>query len=66
MNIMSTAFTHIGIAVFRDCSGTVWLTQDFSLGAQTGRTSGESGRGVPPRASRAPSRGTAAPPQQVP
>jgi hypothetical protein len=23
-------FTHIGIAVFRDSSGTVWLTQDFS------------------------------------
>ena len=24
-----TAFTHIGIAVHRDSSGTVWLTQDF-------------------------------------
>jgi uncharacterized protein YkwD len=29
-NILSTSFTHIGIAVFRDSSGTVWLTQDFS------------------------------------
>ena len=30
MNILSTSFTHIGIAVHRDSSGTVWLTQDFS------------------------------------
>jgi uncharacterized protein YkwD len=30
LNILSTTFTHIGIAVFRDSSGTVWLTQDFS------------------------------------
>jgi uncharacterized protein YkwD len=30
MNILSTSFTHIGIAVYRDGSGTVWLTQDFS------------------------------------
>jgi uncharacterized protein YkwD len=29
-NILSKAFTHIGIAVYRDSSGTVWLTQDFS------------------------------------
>ncbi|MGH3277633.1 MAG: CAP domain-containing protein [Trebonia sp.] len=29
-NILSAAFTHIGIAVYRDNSGTVWLTQDFS------------------------------------
>jgi uncharacterized protein YkwD len=29
-NILSAAFTHIGIAVHRDSSGTVWLTQDFS------------------------------------
>jgi uncharacterized protein YkwD len=29
-NILSTAFTHIGIAVYRDSSGIVWLTQDFS------------------------------------
>jgi uncharacterized protein YkwD len=30
MNILSTSFTHIGIAVYRDSSGTAWLTQDFS------------------------------------
>jgi uncharacterized protein YkwD len=30
LNILSSSFTHIGIAVFRDSSGTVWLTQDFS------------------------------------
>jgi uncharacterized protein YkwD len=30
LNILSTSFSHIGIAVFRDSSGTVWLTQDFS------------------------------------
>jgi uncharacterized protein YkwD len=30
MNILSRSFTHIGIAVYRDSSGTVWLTQDFS------------------------------------
>jgi uncharacterized protein YkwD len=29
-NILSRSFTHIGIAVFRDSRGTVWLTQDFS------------------------------------
>ena len=29
-NILSTSFAHIGIAVYRDSSGTVWLTQDFS------------------------------------
>jgi uncharacterized protein YkwD len=29
-NILSTSFAHIGIAVNRDSSGTVWLTQDFS------------------------------------
>ena len=29
-NILSRSFTHIGISVFRDSSGTVWLTQDFS------------------------------------
>ena len=29
-NILSRSFTHIGIAVFRGSSGTVWLTQDFS------------------------------------
>ncbi|HEY0935617.1 MAG TPA: CAP domain-containing protein [Trebonia sp.] len=30
MNILSTSYTHVGIAVYRDGSGTVWLTQDFS------------------------------------
>ena len=29
-NILSSSFTHIGIASYRDASGTVWLTQDFS------------------------------------
>jgi uncharacterized protein YkwD len=29
-NILSSSFTHIGIAVQRDAQGTVWLTQDFS------------------------------------
>ncbi|MCK7627683.1 CAP domain-containing protein, partial [Streptomyces sp. RS10V-4] len=29
-NILSSAFTHIGIAVHRNPNGTVWLTQDFS------------------------------------
>jgi uncharacterized protein YkwD len=29
-SILSSTFTHIGIAVFRDSSGTVWLTQDFA------------------------------------
>ena len=30
LNILSSTFTHVGIAVYRDSSGTVWLTQDFS------------------------------------
>ena len=30
LNILSSTFTHIGIAVYRDSSGTVWMTQDFS------------------------------------
>jgi uncharacterized protein YkwD len=30
LNILSGTFTHIGIAVHRDSSGTVWMTQDFS------------------------------------
>jgi uncharacterized protein YkwD len=30
LNILSRSFTHIGIAVYRSPSGTVWLTQDFS------------------------------------
>jgi uncharacterized protein YkwD len=29
-NILSSSFGHIGIAVFRDSAGTVWMTQDFS------------------------------------
>ncbi|MGW4898709.1 CAP domain-containing protein, partial [Kitasatospora sp. NPDC004240] len=29
-NLLSRNFTHIGIAVYRDPAGTVWLTQDFS------------------------------------
>lgn len=29
-NILSTSFHHIGISIFRDSSGTVWMTQDFS------------------------------------
>jgi uncharacterized protein YkwD len=30
LNILSSTFTHIGIAVTIDSSGTVWMTQDFS------------------------------------
>ena len=30
LNILSTSYTHIGIAVYRGSDGTVWLTQDFS------------------------------------
>jgi uncharacterized protein YkwD len=29
-NLLSPSFRHIGIAILRDRSGTVWLTQDFS------------------------------------
>ena len=29
-NILSSSFTRVGIAVYRDSSGTVWLTQDFA------------------------------------
>lgn len=29
-NILSPSFTRVGIAVSRDASGTVWLTQDFA------------------------------------
>jgi len=29
-NILSSSFQHVGIAVYRDSSGTVWMTQDFS------------------------------------
>jgi uncharacterized protein YkwD len=30
LNILSSTFYHTGIAVYRDGSGTVWMTQDFS------------------------------------
>jgi uncharacterized protein YkwD len=30
LNILSSTFTHIGVAVTIDSSGTVWMTQDFS------------------------------------
>ena len=30
LNILSSSFTEVGIAVTRDSSGTVWMTQDFS------------------------------------
>jgi uncharacterized protein YkwD len=30
LNILSSTYHHIGIAVYRDSSGTVWMTQDFS------------------------------------
>ena len=29
-NLLSSAFRHVGIAVVRSTSGTVWMTQDFS------------------------------------
>jgi uncharacterized protein YkwD len=30
LNILSSAFHHIGITIQEDGSGTVWMTQDFS------------------------------------
>jgi uncharacterized protein YkwD len=30
LNILNRTFTHIGIAVYRDSAGTIWMTQDFS------------------------------------
>jgi len=30
LNILSSAFHHVGITVQEDSSGTVWMTQDFS------------------------------------
>jgi len=30
LNILSSTFTHVGIAVHRSSDGTVWMTQDFS------------------------------------
>jgi uncharacterized protein YkwD len=29
-NILSSSFSHVGIAVYQDGNGTVWMTQDFS------------------------------------
>jgi uncharacterized protein YkwD len=29
-NILSSSFTRIGIAIYRDSSGSVWMTQDFA------------------------------------
>ena len=30
LNLVNPAFHHIGIAIYRDMAGTVWLTQDFA------------------------------------
>ncbi len=30
LNILSSSFQIIGIAVYRDTSGTVWMAQDFA------------------------------------
>lgn len=30
LNLLSSTFTHIGIAIYRDSHGTVWMTQDLS------------------------------------
>jgi uncharacterized protein YkwD len=30
LNILSSTFTRIGIAVYRSSDGTVWMTQDFA------------------------------------
>ncbi|HUJ04872.1 MAG TPA: CAP domain-containing protein [Streptosporangiaceae bacterium] len=30
LNLLSSTFTHIGIAIYRDSHGTVWMTQDFA------------------------------------
>jgi|HubBroStandDraft_5_1064220.scaffolds.fasta_scaffold05373_5 uncharacterized protein YkwD len=30
LNLLSSAFTHVGIAVVRSGNGTVWMTQDFA------------------------------------
>lgn len=29
-NILSAGFTHVGISLYQDANGTVWMTQDFS------------------------------------
>jgi uncharacterized protein YkwD len=30
LNLLSSTFTHVGIAIYRSSDGTVWMTQDFS------------------------------------
>jgi uncharacterized protein YkwD len=30
LNLLSSTFTHLGIAIYRSATGTVWMTQDFS------------------------------------
>lgn len=30
LNILSSSFAYVGITVYREANGTVWLTQDFS------------------------------------
>ena len=30
LNLLSSSFTHVGIAIHRSSNGTVWMTQDFS------------------------------------
>jgi len=30
LNLLSSAFTSVGIAVYRSSDGTVWMTQDFA------------------------------------
>jgi uncharacterized protein YkwD len=30
LNILSSSFSYVGIAVYRDSAGTVWMTQDFA------------------------------------
>lgn len=30
LNLLSSAFTHIGIAIYWSATGTVWMTQDFA------------------------------------
>ena len=30
LNLLNPAFHHLGVAIYRDSTGTVWLTQDFS------------------------------------
>jgi len=30
LNLLSSSFTHVGIAIYCSSNGTVWMTQDFS------------------------------------